>query len=188
MAPDLSTFSALYCEEEVPQILKLAFLSMPVISTCFDELEMISHKYSILKGTLTYLEDTIKQLTEAWETVVVEMDSKLENYASNLDPSEPSAMAADFLELLMFGSVTNALQFFLLQDLTEKGLKKLESSTDNSYLNVQRLVLKYLHVVSQSLNFYLSEMNGMSKVRLSFYELAFFFLPYVKLHLFFPGK
>ena len=96
------------------------------------------------------------------------MDSKLENYASNLDPCEPAAMSADFLELLMFGTVTNALQFLLLQDLTEKGLKKLESSTDNSYLNVQRLVLKYLHVVSQSLNFYLAEMNGMSKVSFVF--------------------
>ena len=110
------------------------------------------------------MSDTIKQLTEAWETIVVEMDSKLEVYAANLDPGEPTGMVADFLELLLFGTVSSALQFFLLQDLTEKGLKKLESSADNSYLNVQRLVLKYLHVVSQSLNFYLAEMNGMSQV------------------------
>ena len=49
-----------------------------------------------------------------------------------------------------------------LQELTEKGLKKLQDSTDNSYLNIQRLVLKYLHAVSQSINFILFELEGMS--------------------------
>ena len=163
ITPDLTTFSALYREEASPNVLKLTLIVMPVISTCFEELEMISHKFSILQGILSYLADTIKQLTEAWETIVVEMDSKLESYANNMQTPEPGAMAADFLELLMFGTVTDALHDLMLQDLSEKGLKKLESSTDNSYLNVQRLVLKYLHVVSQSLNFYLAEMNGMSK-------------------------
>ena len=44
------------------------------------------------------------------------------------------------------------------------GLKKLEASTDNSYLNIQRLVLKYLHVVAQSINFILFEIEGVVSV------------------------
>ena len=42
--------------------------------------------------------------------------------------------------------------------MSEKGLKKLRSSIDSSYANMQKLVLKYLHAVCQSLNFFLSEL------------------------------
>ena len=59
------------------------------------------------------------------------------------------------------GQPTAELEHFLLQELTEKGLKKLQDSTDNSYLNIQRLVLKYLHAVSQSINFILFELEGL---------------------------
>ena len=52
-------------------------------------------------------------------------------------------------DLLICGQPTAELEHFLLQELTEKGLKKLQDSTDNSYLNIQRLVLKYLHAVAQ---------------------------------------
>jgi len=72
-------------------------------------------------------------------------------------------VAADFLELLMFGTPSTQLEHFLLQDMTEKGLKKLGHSIELSYSNIQRLVLKYLHAVSQSLNFHLGEMVGLTR-------------------------
>jgi anaphase-promoting complex subunit 4 len=61
----------------------------------------------------------------------------------------------------LLGTPSAELEHFLLQDLTEKGLKKLGHSIDVSYSNVQRLVLKYLHTVSQALNFHLAEMVGL---------------------------
>jgi len=113
------------------------------------------------------MEDTLKQITEAWEGILLEMDNKLEAYASKLpdactDPRLSTvAMAADFLDLLTFGTPSPDLESFLLQGLTEKGLKKLGHSIEVSYSNVQRLVLKYLHTGSQAMSFHLSELTGL---------------------------
>ena len=86
------------------------------------------------------------------------MDNKLQHLASHMP--DQHGMSADFLELLMLGTPSAALEHFLIQDLGEKGLKKLGHSIDVSYSNMQRLVLKYLHTVSQALNFHLAEMKG----------------------------
>lgn len=54
------------------------------------------------------------------------------------------------------------LEKFLLQDLTEKGLKKLGHSIELSYSNIQKLVLKHLQNVGHALMYHLSEIKGMS--------------------------
>ena len=56
------------------------------------------------------MKDTLNQIQEAWESVLLEMDSKLESYAQKL-PED--GMAADFLELLMFGVPSPELESFL---------------------------------------------------------------------------
>jgi hypothetical protein len=56
------------------------------------------------------MNDTLKQIGEAWESVLLEMDSKLESYAQKL-PED--GMATDFLELLMFGVPSPELESFL---------------------------------------------------------------------------
>ena len=63
----------------------------------------------------------------------------------------------------MYGYPSPELEVFLLQELTEKGAKKLDNSIDISYVNVQRLVLKYLQVVAQSINFHLSQLLGLAR-------------------------
>ena len=42
-------------------------------------------------------------------------------------------------------------------------MKKLDHSIEVSYLNVQRLVQKYLQVVVQSICFHLSQLSGFAK-------------------------
>ena len=56
------------------------------------------------------MKDTLNQIEEAWESVLLEMDSKLESYAQKL-PQD--GMSADFLELLMFGVPSPELESFL---------------------------------------------------------------------------
>ena len=154
-----------YANETEP--VKQVVLSMPLISSCFEELSNLSSKFGVLEGMMNYMSDTLKQISEAWEEILLEMDVKLASYASKLPKDSVNGgsygMAADFLELLTFGIASPELEAFLLQELTEKGLKKLGHSIDVSYSNVQRLVLKYLHTVSQSLNFHLAEMMGQVK-------------------------
>lgn len=83
---------------------------------------------------MDYLSRTIMAISEAWETILLEMDEKLAKYAEG---KAPGSVAADFLELLMIGVPTPELVSFLLRDLTEKGLKKLGHSIEMCYSNIQ---------------------------------------------------
>lgn len=88
-----------------------------------------------------YLSRTLMATCEAWETILLEMDEKLTQYA---DANPPGIMSADFLELLMIGIPTKNLETFLLRDLTEKGLKKFGQSIEMCYSNIQ-VLQKILH-------------------------------------------
>lgn len=72
--------------------------------------------------------------SEAWETILLEMDEKLTRYA---EANPPGGIAADFLELLMIGIPTKSVENFLLRELTEKGLKKFGHSIEMCYSNIQ---------------------------------------------------
>lgn len=118
----------------------------------------LSVKYGMVFNILVYIEDTIQHITEAWETVLLEMDNKLTKYAKE---QPRGAVSADFLELLMFGYPSEALDHFLTQDLTEKELKKLGNSIDLSYSTIQKLVVKPLHNAIVSLFYHINYVNGM---------------------------
>lgn len=164
MASDLSHISVLISDRAPtsPQEtdLSLMILSLPLVSTCYQELLVLAEYYNIFQGTLSYLTQTLKQLSEAWEEIVLEMDTKLANLAKKLPDG---GMSADFLELLLFGSPSAEIEHFLLHEMTDKGVKKLDSSIGVSYANVQKLVMQYLHFVIQTMSFHLN--NFLGKVR-----------------------
>lgn len=83
---------------------------------------------------MDYLSRILMAISEAWETILLEMDEKLAKYAAD---KPAGSVAADFLELLMIGVPSQDLVNFLLRDLTEKGLKKLGHSIDMCYNNIQ---------------------------------------------------
>jgi len=76
----------------------------------------------------------MQAITEAWESILLEMDAKLASYASTV---AEGAVAADFLDLLMLGVPSPELELFLQRDLTDKGLKKLSQSIELSHSNIQ---------------------------------------------------
>ncbi|XP_063233204.1 anaphase-promoting complex subunit 4 [Bacillus rossius redtenbacheri] len=123
------------------------------------ELQALALKHGHIVDLLGYASQTMHAITEAWENILLEMDSKLASYASKVPGG---FVSADFLELLMFGSASSELEHFLLQELTEKGLKKLGHSIELSYSNIQKMVLKHLHAVGQDLSYHLAEMKGMA--------------------------
>ena len=69
----------------------------------------------------------------------------------------------NFLPCSPRGVTSPELQSFLIHDLTEKGLKKLGNSIENSYTSIQNLALKHLQCVTQSLLYHVTEIHGMSK-------------------------
>lgn len=158
----LSSLSVMALVDDMnDNVLHLSFSGFPLLSSCFTELCTLADRQSILIGTLDYMADTLKQISEGWEQILQEMDNKLHAYAKQMP--DHHGMAADFLELLMLGTPSPELDRFLMQELGEKGLKKLGHSIEVSYSNMQRLVLKYLHTVSQAINFHLAEMIGQVK-------------------------
>ncbi|KAI0241071.1 Anaphase-promoting complex subunit 4 [Lamellibrachia satsuma] len=109
------------------------------------QLQTVALKFGQLLSLMTYLHTTIEQMQEAWEDILLEMDSKLQKFAEEKNKVCGGSVSNDFLQLLMFGIPSDELQVFLLHDLTEKGLKKLGHSIETSYSNIQKLVLKHLH-------------------------------------------
>lgn len=148
------------------------------------------HFYCNVNGFQTgYLSSTMQAITEAWESILLEMDSKLASYAATV---ADGSVAADFLDLLMLGVPSSELELFLQRDLTEKGLKKLSHSIELSYSNIQvwshyyccysiiplsllaqffmtlnivsqKFVLKHIHCVGTSVSFHLTELRGMAR-------------------------
>jgi anaphase-promoting complex subunit 4 len=159
-------FLVMSCWKEVDEVkeekkdLFLIMLHTPVLAVHSPELHSLALKHGHIISLLGYLSHTMHSITEAWENILLEMDSKLASYAATVPGG---SVSADFLDLLMFGIPSDELEMFLLQDLTEKGLKKLGHSIELSYSNIQRLVLKHLHSVGQSLAYHLAELRGMAR-------------------------
>ncbi|EZA53477.1 Anaphase-promoting complex subunit [Ooceraea biroi] len=129
-----------------------------VSCSLFEKVAQIQANVECLKD---YLSRTLMATSEAWETILLEMDEKLTRYA---EANPPGGMAADFLELLMIGIPSKNLENFLLRDLTEKGLKKFGHSIEMCYSNIQKLVSKNLTSVGMALIYQLAELRGLSRV------------------------
>ncbi|XP_065344701.1 anaphase-promoting complex subunit 4 isoform X2 [Cloeon dipterum] len=140
-------------------VVQLMHFDLSKIEKHSEELLILAKQYGLILSQVGYLGQTMSSITEAWENILMEMDSSLANYASQV---EPGAVSADFLELLMFGTASPELQTFLLSDLTERGLKKLGNSIEVSYINIQKLVLKHLQAVSAAIYFHVTGLSGMA--------------------------
>lgn len=62
------------------------------------------------------------------------------------------------------GIPSDELELCLLQKLTVNDLKKFGNSIELSYSTIQKLVLKQLNIVGQSLTYYLSELRGLTRI------------------------
>ncbi|XP_077517919.1 anaphase-promoting complex subunit 4 [Amblyomma americanum] len=136
--------------------------AMPLLKEKRRELRIITLKYGQVTSLATYLAATMTSVKEAWEDILLEVDSKLANYAQEKQRFSSGTVSDDFLELLMFGTLSDALEKFLMHDLTEKGLKKLGHAIELCYSNVQKYVLKQLQGVTQALYYHLADLKGMA--------------------------
>ncbi|CAL1530744.1 unnamed protein product [Lymnaea stagnalis] len=128
-----------------------------------EEIRILASKYVMIASAQMELQVIIQQMCEAWEEILREMDSKLLKFAESKRQRNEGSVSNDFLELLLFGTTSLELQSFLLQELTDKGLKKLGFSIENSYSNIQKLVVRQLQRVSHNITSHLSDLNGMSQ-------------------------
>ncbi|XP_050707984.1 anaphase-promoting complex subunit 4-like [Eriocheir sinensis] len=130
-----------------------------VLSCRHRELHALARRYGQILGLMSYASHTLTLLEEAWESILLELDHKLADYARMV----PEGGVADFLELLVFGRTSSEFEVFLSNELTEKGLKKLGHSIELSYSNIQKLVLRNVQAVGQALVHQLSALMGLAR-------------------------
>lgn len=133
-----------------------------LLSTRCHELAVVAKKMGKITCLMDYFDNTLQSMSDAWEDILLEMDTKLTEFAAER-LTAGSSVSGEFLTLLTRGVTSPELQSFLIHDLTEKGLKKLGNSIENSYTSIQNLALKHLQCVTQSLLFHVTEIHGMSR-------------------------
>ncbi|RWS31387.1 anaphase-promoting complex subunit 4-like protein, partial [Leptotrombidium deliense] len=138
---------------------------------------MIARLYCKVISLLAYVDDTILAIQETWEDILLEIDSKLSNYVGKSDDksqksSETTLLLADeFLELLVFGTPSDQLEKFL-QQLTDKGLKKLGHSIELTYSNIQKLVVINLQRVALHIYCHMNTVRSLSLWKSEFEDVG----------------
>ncbi|KAK4881685.1 hypothetical protein RN001_005004 [Aquatica leii] len=161
--------SLMYVTVKHEKIIKIILIKTDIFKTHTKELFAIALKDAYLYNLITYLSNIIILIKESWETSLLEMDAKLSKYASKVPDG---VLSADFLELLMFGITSDEMQEFLLQDLTEKGLKKFGQVFEMCYASIQKLLLKHVTKAGQNITYHLSELRGMARLEHNFKKVG----------------
>ncbi|XP_012940593.1 anaphase-promoting complex subunit 4 [Aplysia californica] len=164
ISPDLSCLSIIL-KSTVEGIIQYRIKTMDtnLLIARHEEIRLLAAKYVMVASAQMELQVIIQQMCEAWEDILREMDSRLLKLAETKRKRADTSVGNDFLELLLFGTTSLDFESFLLTELTDKGLKKLGFSVENSYSNIQKLVVRQLQRVSQNITAHLSDLHGMSQ-------------------------
>ncbi|XP_047022890.1 anaphase-promoting complex subunit 4 [Helicoverpa zea] len=160
MSDDFSLMQVLYIDRVTNNLL-MSLVNTSVLSAFAEEMYIVAKKHSEIVRLTSYLDQTMISITESWEHILLEMDTKMAEYAASVPEG---GVSADLLELLMLGTPSDELELCLLQKLTVNDLKKFGNSIELSYSTIQKLVLKQLNIVGQSLTYYLSELRGLTRI------------------------
>lgn len=99
LADDFSCLQILYWDRLLKST-HVALINTSVLSAYCEEMYVVASKYNQIVQLLTHLDKSMVSITEAWEHILLEMDTKMANYASSVPEG---GVSADFLELLMLG-------------------------------------------------------------------------------------
>lgn len=91
----------IFIKDSRDNTLKLVIIDTESLAASSDELYSLATKHSHMNTLLVYTDQTMTSIIEAWEQILLEMDSKLEKYASQVPEG---GISADFLDLLMLGN------------------------------------------------------------------------------------
>lgn len=160
MSDDFSLMQILYIDC-LTNNLYISLMNTSVLSAYAEEMFTVAKKHSEIARLVSQLDQTMISIIEAWEHILLEMDTKMADYAASVPEG---GVSADLLELLMLGTPSDELEVCLLQKLTVNDLKKFGNSIELSYSTIQKLVLKQLNIVGQSLTYYLSELRGLTRI------------------------
>lgn len=142
-----------------------------------DEILRVSKMYAKIADEFEYLDDTINAITTSWEDVLAGLDNKLSSYCCRKrDPEESQSgytflSADELLQLLVIGHLSDNLEKFLA-DMSDKGLKKLNSAIEQTCSRVQNLIVRNAQKCCYHLHADLNLLRGMSLWRDRYEEVG----------------
>lgn len=131
------------------------------ISDYMDDIESVSLKYTQLTILYISLNSSIRKMKEYWEDIQTKMDLKFHKYIQHKD-DEDTSIKEDFSEMLMFGTPSDALQKYFLDDLKEDDIENFLFSIETSYSEMENFVVRRLQMYGSVLFFHLYEVKGKS--------------------------
>uniref|UniRef100_A0A8C5P886 Anaphase-promoting complex subunit 4 n=1 Tax=Leptobrachium leishanense TaxID=445787 RepID=A0A8C5P886_9ANUR len=135
-------------------------LDTSLLSDYLPEVTRMARKFTHISTLLQYLKLALTCMCEAWEEILVQMDSRLTKFVQ--EKNTTTSVQDEFMQLLLWGKASPELQALLMNQLTVKGLKKLGQSVESSYSTIQRLVICHLQSGAEALLYHLSELKGMA--------------------------
>ncbi|KAM9299650.1 anaphase-promoting complex subunit 4 [Gastrophryne carolinensis] len=135
-------------------------LDTSLLSLYLPEVTRMARKFTHISTLLQYLKLSLTCMCEAWEEILMQMDSRLTNFVQ--EKNTTTSVQDEFMQLLLWGKASPELQALLMNQLTVKGLKKLGQSVESSYSTIQKLVISHLQSGAEALLCHLSELKGMS--------------------------
>ncbi|XP_066462138.1 anaphase-promoting complex subunit 4 isoform X3 [Eleutherodactylus coqui] len=135
-------------------------LDTSLLSEYLPEVTRMARKFTHISTLLQYIKLSLTCMCEAWEEILMQMDSRLTKFVQEKNTS--TSVQDEFMELLLWGKASPELQALLMNQLTVKGLKKLGQSVESSYSTIQKLVISHLQSGSEALLYHLSELKGMA--------------------------
>ncbi|KAM8939864.1 anaphase-promoting complex subunit 4 [Pelodytes ibericus] len=135
-------------------------LDTSLLSDYLPEVTRMARKFTHISTLLQYLKLSLTCMCEAWEEILVQMDSRLTKFVQ--EKNTTTSVQDEFMQLLLWGKASPELQALLMNQLTVKGLKKLGQSVESSYSTIQKLVISHLQSGAEALLYHLSELKGMA--------------------------
>lgn len=105
MSDDFSVMQVVYVDRVTKSVL-LSLVNTSVLSAYAEDIFVVANKHWQVTQLLSCLDQTMTSITEAWEHILLEMDTKMAYYAASVPEG---GVSADLLELLMLGSVLLSL-------------------------------------------------------------------------------
>ncbi|XP_069487956.1 anaphase-promoting complex subunit 4 isoform X2 [Ambystoma mexicanum] len=171
LSSDLKSLSVVteVATESTPEVTYFQ-LDTSLLSNYLPEVTRMARKFTHISTLLQYLKLSLSCMCEAWEEILMQMDSRLTKFVQ--EKNTETSVQDEFMQLLLWGKASPELQALLMTQLTVKGLKKLGQSIESSYSSIQKLVISHLQSGSEALLYHLSELKGMALWRQKYKPLG----------------
>ena len=126
------------------------------------ELHGIALQCSHITALIKYLEALIKCMESSWESILLELNTKLTTFAQNSQGVEPLLLDVEFMSLLTSGIQSPELEGFLSRELSTRKLKTMGAAVEAAYGGIQKLVLEHMNQVTQQLMFRMGDLEGLA--------------------------